>query len=145
MKKIVALLIACTAVLPTHAQLFGPESVTGAALGGIAGGIIGHNNGRQTGEGIAIGAGAGLLLGSLVGYRNRERENRSGTYPTAVYASPYYYPVSYVYQQPVVTPVVPPAPAAPQVEQGAVAPPAVTETLSTRPNPMAGANSLFGR
>ena len=65
MKTLLLALVAGSAVLPVQAQLFGPESLGGAVLGGIAGGVIGHNNGRRTAEGIAIGAGAGLLLGTL--------------------------------------------------------------------------------
>lgn len=56
---------------PAHAQLFGPESMGGAVLGGIAGGVIGHNNGRRNAEGAAIGAGAGALLGAIVGSERR--------------------------------------------------------------------------
>jgi outer membrane lipoprotein SlyB len=57
---------------PAEAQLFGPESLTGAALGGLTGGIIGHNSRHRTAEGAAIGAGAGLLLGALAGEARRE-------------------------------------------------------------------------
>ncbi len=65
------LLPALLASSPAHAQLFGPESMGGAVLGGIAGGVIGHNNGRRTAEGAAIGAGAGALLGAIVGSERR--------------------------------------------------------------------------
>lgn len=85
--------IALTAI-PVRAQLFGPESLGGALLGGVAGGIIGHNSSRHTAEGIAIGAGAGLVLGALAGDARREREcyyDRAGY----AYAYPDYYGCSY--------------------------------------------------
>ena len=66
MKKLILLALSAGLVAPMQAQLFWPESFTGAALGGIVGAVIGHNSGRHGGEGAAIGAGAGLLLGSLV-------------------------------------------------------------------------------
>lgn len=63
------ILISAVAVLwagSAHAQLFTPESVGGALLGGVVGGVVGHNQDRHTAEGAAIGAGAGLLLGQLL-------------------------------------------------------------------------------
>lgn len=54
-------------LLPAKAQSLGPETLTGAVLGGLAGGIIGHNSGGRAGEGIAIGAAAGWLLGAIAG------------------------------------------------------------------------------
>lgn len=72
--------------MPAQAQLFGPESLTGAALGGVAGAIIGHNSGRHGGEGAAIGAGIGAVLGAVVG----EERRRSAT---TVY-EPNYAPVA---------------------------------------------------
>ncbi|MSU31247.1 MAG: hypothetical protein EXS25_01035 [Pedosphaera sp.] len=62
------------ALAPVQAQLFGPESMGGALLGGIAGGVIGHNNGRHTVGGIAIGAGVGAVLGAIVGNERRAEE-----------------------------------------------------------------------
>jgi outer membrane lipoprotein SlyB len=70
----VAALLALLVLVPANtasAQLFGPESLGGAVLGGIAGGVIGHNNGRRTAEGAAIGAGAGAILGAIVGNERR--------------------------------------------------------------------------
>ncbi len=64
------------ALAPVRAQIFRPEAVDGAVLGGIAGAIIGHNSGdlRHNGwKGAAIGAGAGLLLGQIVGDARAER------------------------------------------------------------------------
>lgn len=73
--------------LPLHAQLFSNESITGAALGGIAGGVIGHNHHRQTAEGAAIGAGAGFLLGTLA-HRERSQSYQAVPAPPQVYAPP---------------------------------------------------------
>jgi outer membrane lipoprotein SlyB len=86
MKKLTGLILGLSVALPMQAQLFTPESLTGAALGGLTGAIIGHNSGRHGGEGAAIGAGAGLLLGSLAYQARRERE--------------YYYSPSYSYYSP---------------------------------------------
>lgn len=62
------------ALAPVQGQLFGPESMGGALLGGIAGGVIGHNNGRRAVGGIAIGAGVGAVLGAIVGNERRAEE-----------------------------------------------------------------------
>ena len=68
-----------------EAQLFGPESLGGAMIGGLAGGIIGHNSGHRTGEGIAIGAGVGAVVGAIVGNERRAHEE------TVVYGPGYGY------------------------------------------------------
>jgi hypothetical protein len=86
MKKLLLTIFAAASILPAQAQLFSPESVTGAALGAIAGGVIGHNNGRHTAEGAAIGAGVGLLAGALV----HEHRERTGYYNHGYYGSPAY-------------------------------------------------------
>ena len=88
MKRLMILTLGLSVALPMQAQLFTPESLTGAALGGLTGAIIGHNTGRHGGEGAAIGAGAGLLLGSLAYQARREREYYSS--PTYSYYSPGY-------------------------------------------------------
>jgi uncharacterized protein YcfJ len=80
MKTVLLLILAGALVVPARAQLFGPESLTGALLGGVAGGVIGHNNGRKTAEGAAIGAGVGAVLGAIVGNERRAEEG----YPTEV-------------------------------------------------------------
>ena len=92
MKKVLLLALSAGLVAPMQAQLFSPESFTGAALGGIAGAVIGHNSGCHGGEGAAIGAGAGLLLGSLV-HQERVRQgyyDYQPTYQNAYYQEPYY-------------------------------------------------------
>lgn len=92
MKTHILLLLICGLITPAKAQLFTPESLSGAALGGLAGGIIGHNNGRKTAEGIAIGAGAGLLLGTLAHQARRDYYESSPAYyypaPSPIYATP---------------------------------------------------------
>ena len=71
-----------------EAQLFGPESLGGAMIGGLAGGIIGHNSGHRTGEGVAIGAGVGAVVGAIVGSERRREEG-------PVYSSGYGYTTYY--------------------------------------------------
>lgn len=80
MKTVLLLILAGALTGQVRAQLFGPESLTGALLGGVAGGVIGHNNGRHTAEGAAIGAGVGAVLGAIVGNERRAQEG----YPTEV-------------------------------------------------------------
>lgn len=145
MKKIIVLLVALAPLLPLRAQLFTPESVTGAALGGLAGGIIGHNSGGYTGEGAAIGAGAGLLIGALVHARHRERaEPVYAPYPHGAYA-PYYYPgVPYAPASPLPA-AEPAAPTVAAAEQTVAPTPPRPAGPPPRQNAMAGANSLFGR
>jgi uncharacterized protein YcfJ len=60
-----------TLAMPSRAQLFGPDSLGGAVLGGLVGGVIGHNSGRRTAEGAAIGAGVGAVLGAISGNQRR--------------------------------------------------------------------------
>ena len=64
MKTPVYLCLALLAVAPASAQVFRPETVNGAVLGGIAGAVIGNNSrslGHNAWRGAAYGAGAGLL------------------------------------------------------------------------------------
>jgi outer membrane lipoprotein SlyB len=59
--------LALWAAAPVSAQLFRPETVQGAILGGIAGAVIGHNSGdldHNAWRGAAIGTLAGGWLGS---------------------------------------------------------------------------------
>ncbi|MCX6954288.1 MAG: YMGG-like glycine zipper-containing protein [Verrucomicrobia bacterium] len=85
MKTPLALCLALLAVAPASAQVFRPETVNGALLGGIAGAVIGHNSGslnHNGWQGAAIGAGVGAIIGSAVGrdndYRNDTRVARPG-------------------------------------------------------------------
>jgi hypothetical protein len=63
-----------------HAQVFRPETVNGALLGGVAGAVIGNNSGDHNGaRGAAIGALAGGLIGStMAGPSSRPADVRVG-------------------------------------------------------------------
>ncbi len=78
MKTLLSLSLALLAVAPASAQVFRPETVNGALLGGIAGAVIGNNSGslnHNAWKGAAIGAGVGALIGSGVGRENEARRN----------------------------------------------------------------------
>jgi len=73
MKTTFSLGLALLAVTSASAQIFRPEAVNGAVLGGIAGAVIGNNSGdlrHNAWKGAAIGAGAGLILGEAIGNAN---------------------------------------------------------------------------
>ncbi len=96
MKTMIVTALIAAGALSARAQLFGPESMSGALLGGLAGAVIGHNSGRHAGEGIAIGAGAGLLLGAIAGEARREQDYASAppppppnTFPASYYQPAY--------------------------------------------------------
>lgn len=79
MKTIAALTLSLLALVPLQAQVFRPETVNGAVLGGIAGAVIGNNSGdlhHNAWKGAAIGAVAGGLIGSAVG-ESRDYERRT--------------------------------------------------------------------
>ncbi|MSU60983.1 MAG: hypothetical protein EXS31_01085 [Pedosphaera sp.] len=59
------MLLTLVVVRPAKAQIFPPDALSGAVIGGLIGCAIGHNSGRRTAEGIGIGAGSGLLLGAI--------------------------------------------------------------------------------
>lgn len=73
MKKVAIILLCLTAAAqPLRAQLFRPEAVDGALLGGLIGGIAGSDRCHGfSGRGAAIGAGVGLLAGTLIGESRR--------------------------------------------------------------------------
>jgi len=74
MKKILTVIIASASVIAASAQVFRPEVVSGAVLGGVAGAIIGNNTGHgNSGRGALIGAATGLILGSAVGEANHDQ------------------------------------------------------------------------
>ncbi|HEX2854411.1 MAG TPA: YMGG-like glycine zipper-containing protein [Opitutaceae bacterium] len=67
MKTFLTLGFALIALVPAQAQIFRPQAVNGALIGGLAGAIIGNNSGSHNAwRGAAIGAGAGLLIGSAI-------------------------------------------------------------------------------
>ena len=83
MKKIVLTLSAAALHFCAQAQLFSPESFSGALWGSLIGGVVGGDCRHGfSGEGAAIGAGAGLLAGAILG------ETRRQDY---YYAQPYVY------------------------------------------------------
>jgi len=104
MKTPVSLCLALLAVAPASAQVFRPETVNGAVLGGIAGAVIGNNSGslnHNAWKGAAIGAVAGGLIGSAVGRDNDYRRNTQVPGPRQ--ETPYIYrdaPVVYRDQRP---------------------------------------------
>jgi uncharacterized protein YcfJ len=73
MKTTFSLCLSFVALTSAHAQIFRPEAVNGAVLGGIAGAVIGNNSGdlrHNAWRGAAIGAGAGLIAGEAIGNAN---------------------------------------------------------------------------
>ncbi len=79
---------------PLRAQLFSPESFTGAAFGALTGAIVGGHH--HAGTGAAIGAGAGFLLGTIAHESNRRYyEPGYYGYSAAPYYGPYAYPQTY--------------------------------------------------
>jgi len=92
MKTPICLGLALLAIAPASAQVFRPETVNGALLGGIAGAVIGNNSGslrHNAWKGAAIGAGVGALIGSAVGHDNDGRRNTQVRGPR--HDSPYIY------------------------------------------------------
>jgi uncharacterized protein YcfJ len=83
-----AALFALAAVTPAAAQVFRPETVSGALVGGLAGAVIGHNDGRHGWEGAAYGAAAGALVGTAVGHarEHRAHERTQPSRPAHVHA-----------------------------------------------------------
>lgn len=73
MKSTLSLGLALVALASAQAQIFRPEGVNGAVLGGLAGAVIGNNSGdlrHNAWKGAAIGAGAGLIVGEAVANAN---------------------------------------------------------------------------
>jgi YMGG-like Gly-zipper len=143
MNKLLILGCGLAVVLPAQAQLFSPESVTGAGFGALTGGLIGHGSGHHGWEGAAIGAGAGFLIGSLIHEDRRDRYYYGPGYgyqgPAGYYYAPSYTP-SYSY-----APAPAQAPAVTEVSQPVSQSPAPASAAPARVSNMAGANSLFGR
>jgi hypothetical protein len=149
MKRLMFFVLASLSTLSLRAQLFSPQSVTGAALGGLAGGIIGHNAGHHTGEGFLIGAGAGLLIGALVNARSCGRGEYSySNYPSVSYARSYSadaHPYAPTVVNAAPSSRTEPTPALPSMESPSILSVAGRSAAPTQQNAMAGANRLFGR
>lgn len=118
MKTIAALTFSLLALVPVQAQVFRPETVNGAVLGGIAGAVIGNNSGdlhHNAWKGAAIGAVAGGLIGSATA-ESRDYNRRTQvpvprghgyyqrpayySYGYSGYARPTYYDSDYSYRRP---------------------------------------------
>jgi hypothetical protein len=156
MKKLIAVLmvtLGLSAVRPMHAQLFTPESFSGAALGALTGALVG---GCHAVEAAAIGAGSGFLFGTLIHEARRDPYTYYGPYATGYYP-PFYDPY---YSRHSIYPAPPPAPAyhadpksaanqTPAVTQAQTAPadppPVTTLKAQSPPSVMTSANNLFGR
>ena len=102
MKTIIALTVSLLALAPMHAQVFCPETVNGAVLGGIAGAVIGNNSGslhHNAWQGAAIGAVAGGLIGSAVGESRDYNHRTQAPVPHGYYSyGPSYWHGSYGYR-----------------------------------------------
>jgi outer membrane lipoprotein SlyB len=95
MKKLVLTLLVVAALIPARAQLFSPESFSGAAFGAMMGSIIGGDCHGPSGQGAAIGAGVGFLAGALAGEANRR--NNYYSEPASYYVPAPSVNVGYVY------------------------------------------------
>ena len=81
MKTSLVLCFAALLCVSGHAQVFRPEMVNGAVIGGLAGAVIGNNSGdlhHNGARGAAIGAVAGAVIGSAIG----ESREHSGYHST---------------------------------------------------------------
>ncbi len=79
MKKILSTLLCASSLLTLASCAGGPNTQTGAVLGGLGGaavgGIIGNQSGRGL-EGAAIGAGLGALGGAAIGNSQDQRNGQ---------------------------------------------------------------------
>lgn len=138
MKKLLVLTVSLGVAGSAAAQLFTPESFTGAVFGGVTGAIIGGRH--HAGAGAAIGAGAGWLLGTIAHESRVER----GYYDHPCYYGyqPVYYypPPGYYVTTAAANPAAAPAEAAPQATQ-----PNNFTTQASSYSSMSSVNALFGR
>jgi outer membrane lipoprotein SlyB len=80
MKTSLLVCIASLATISAQAQVFRPETVNGAIVGGIAGAVIGNNSGNHNGaKGALVGGVAGALVGSAVADSRHDRGYRSSS------------------------------------------------------------------
>ncbi len=151
MKKLLVMVVFAVSCLGVRAQLFTPDSFTGALLGAGLGAAIGHGAG-DAGKGAAIGAASGWFLGTVANDYRRSRYDGFYGYGYSPYRHHYYYAPGYGYapyrvayaNNPVVVYQQPAAP----VAQTETAPPPTDPQPNYTPRParaMDGANSLFGR
>lgn len=95
MKTLVALAISILALVPARAQIFRPETVSGAVLGGVAGAVIGNNSGGHNAwKGAAIGTVAGALIGSAVADSRDDYDRRNQVPVPSDYSAGCYYSYS---------------------------------------------------
>lgn len=152
MKKLLVMVAFAVSCLGARAQLFTPDSFTGALLGAGLGAAIGHGAG-DAGKGAAIGAASGWFLGTVAGEHRRSRYDDRYGYGHYPYRHHYSYAPGYGYApyrevyaaNPV---VVYQQPAATETQSAATAPPPADPQPAYTPRParaMDGANSLFGR
>ena len=74
MNKILLAMLVSVSAAAALAQVFRPEVVSGAVLGGLAGAIIGNNSGHGNGgRGALIGAATGAVLGGITSEANRDQ------------------------------------------------------------------------
>ena len=140
MKRFLLLSVLVGLIVPARAQLFSPESFSGAAFGAVTGAVLGGHHAR---EGAAIGAASGFLLGTVVHEARRDAyygpyraDGPYGPYGYGAYA-PYYNPASpYASSPPAVSQVAAQTRTAPAPEVNRAPPP---------PSSMSSANNLFGR
>jgi len=89
MKTIAALTLTMFALAPVQAQVFHPETINGAVLGGIAGAVVGNNSGslhHNAWTGAAIGTVAGGLIGSAVGESREQARATQVPVPSGYYS-----------------------------------------------------------
>lgn len=81
MKKLMLTGLVAIVALTSRAQLFGPESMSGAFWGSFIGGLAGGDKYcGYSGQGAAIGAGVGLIAGAIAGEMNRRNNYNSQPY-----------------------------------------------------------------
>jgi|GEM_PF-3208003 len=86
MKSLIIALVTLTAGAGVgRAELFSPNVVPGAILGGVAGAVIGNNSGHHGSDGAIIGAVAGGLIGAAI---DQDRSDTRYYSETRYYSAP---------------------------------------------------------
>jgi hypothetical protein len=104
MKRHILLVLALCVGLGARAQLFTPESTSGAIFGALIGAGIGDSHHHQAGAGAAIGAGAGFLLGAAAHSANQDAAYYNGYGYYGPGPQPYYAPSYAPVYAPTITP-----------------------------------------